>query len=147
MFASSPPAFGNETSERLLEQGQDLLEEDDISEAISLLEQALIADPADPHVRFWLGRGYWRNDETRKAQRAFDQAIAIEPSLQDALYWGGRADLRMEDRDAAEEKHALLERLCDACAQAQELRAELDRPEEEQFLDLFADESDSGETQ
>ena len=140
----APAAPANPAAERLLERGMELFQADDPQQAAYLLEQALIADPADARVRFWLGRSYWRQEQPAKARRAFDQAIAIDPSDADALYWGGLADLRQDDREAAEEKFAWLERLCGECERALELRAELDKPEEEPFLDLFPQDGADG---
>ena len=122
----APDASANPASARLLDRGMESFEDDDPQQAAFFLEQALIADPADAQVRFWLGRSYWQQEQTAKARRAFDQAIAIDPAHADALYWGGLADLRQDERDAAEEKYGWLERLCGDCEQATALRAELD---------------------
>ena len=147
------PALANQAAERLLDRGMELFEQEDAEQAAFFLEQALIADPADAQVRFWLGRSYWQQEQMAKARRAFDQAIAIDPAHENALYWGGLADLQLDDRDAAEEKFTWLERLCGDCDKALELRAELDKPEDEPFLDLFsqndseaeADENNAGD--
>ena len=141
------PAFANEASQRLFDKGVVFFEEEDNEQAAFLFEQAVIADPAIAEIRFWLGRSYWEQDEKEKAQRAFDQAIAIDPAYESAYYRGGLADLELENREAAEKKYELLEKLCGDCEQALELRAALDKPEEEPFLDLFAqnDEDEEGD--
>lgn len=132
-------AFANEASQRLLEKGRSLFDQGDTKQAAFLLEQAVIADPADPQPRFWLGRSYWQNEEFIKSQRAFNQAISIEPAYKSALYWGGLADLEQDDRKSAEEKYTTLEKVCGDCEEALELRAAIDEPEEDPFLDLFSE--------
>ena len=141
----APWAAANEASERLLGMGMASFEGEDVEQSVNLFEQALIADPADAQVRFWLGRGYWQQEEITKARRAFDQAIAIDPAHQGALYWGGLADLEQNNKEAAEDKYTSLEKLCSGCEETVKLRTELDKPEEEPFLDLFAQNDEEGE--
>lgn len=134
-------AAANETSRILLDKGVALFEEGDAEQAAFLLEQAIIADPADAQTRFWLGRSYWQAEELVKAQRAFNQAVTIDPSYEIALYWSALADLKQDERDSAEDKYSTLQKLCGDCEEALELRATLDKPEEEPFLDLFSQSS------
>lgn len=144
IIAGASAVLANEASDRIFDKANERFERNDFEEAAFLFEQAVIADPAVAKIRFWLGRSYWENDEVSKAQRAFNQTISLDPLFQSAFYWGGLADLELDEREAAEEKYESLVRICVDCSQALELRAALDEPEEEEFLDLFS-ENNAGE--
>ena len=144
IVAGASAVLASEASERIFGKANERFERNDFEEAAFLLEQAVIADPAVAKIRFWLGRSYWENEEISKAQRAFNQTISLDPLFQSAFYWGGLADLELNEREAAEEKYESLVRICVDCSQALELRAALDEPEEEEFLDLFS-ENNTGE--
>lgn len=140
VLAGASAALANEASDRIFEKAKAKFDSNNLEEAAFLFEQAVIADPAVAKTRYWLARTYWENEEVEKAQRAFNQTGDIDPGYKDAFYWGGRADIELEEVEAAEEKYEWLVKLCGDCTQAVELRAAIDAPKEEAFLNLFEDE-------
>ncbi|MEO5656580.1 MAG: tetratricopeptide repeat protein [Nitrospiria bacterium] len=92
---------------RLIGHGQ-------LTEAVALLDQALIENPDDHDLRFWLGVAYFRQGDDPRAGRAFETVTALRPEYARAYYNLGAVYFRQQRwSDAARAFLAASERMPD----------------------------------
>ncbi len=97
----------------LMAKGTSALENDEADQAINFLEQSVTAYPRNARAFGHLGHAHETAGDLEKARKYYAIALAIDPEDRKALLWDGQAALEEDDMDAAQERLASLERLCD----------------------------------
>ena len=114
-------AASAKTSQAFLEKGIIAVERGQSKAAISLLERAIVADPANAKAFSYLGRAAQLAGRSAQAEKYFRIALDIEPNQADALNWTGQLELAQGKPDAARAKLDRLTRTCGDCPQARDL--------------------------
>jgi tetratricopeptide (TPR) repeat protein len=95
----------------LLNLGKLLLQRDEMSEALSLLQRAAAINPASAPVRFQLGKAYIRLGRTAEAEKELVRACTLDPRDRGAHYQLGRLYLRLGKTELGRRELELSERL------------------------------------
>lgn len=88
-----------------------LVQRDRADEALALLEQAKIVNPASAQVRFELGKLYLRLDRRADAERELARATELDPRHVGAHYQLGQLYRRLGKQDLSQRLLAISERL------------------------------------
>ena len=115
-------------SENLLGQGMVQLQGKNYLQAIKLLEQSVVANPANAQSYSYMGRSYQEVGNADRAYKYYDIALTIDPEERKALSWSGEVDAVDKEMDLAAEKLAKLERICGSeCAEYQYLQSAINK--------------------
>ncbi len=109
----------------LLETAQEKIAAEDLPIARQILEQSLLADPAQAETFLWLGRVSALQGDALEAIRLMQIALEIEPSLQQAYFWQGELYIEQEKFEDAQKNLDKLTALCSDCAVQKDLAARL----------------------
>lgn len=120
-------AASAKTSQVFLKKGIIAVDHSQAKVAISLLERAIVADPANAKAFSYLGRAEQIAGRPKRSEKYFHIALDIEPNQPDALNWAGQLDLVQDKPDAARAKLDRLTRTCRDCPQTRELARKLSR--------------------
>ena len=90
-----------------------------------LLEQAIVADPANTVALSALADHYMKSGKPGVARKYFRIALSVDPVDVDALGGLGALDLADGKRDAAQVRLELLKRVCLGCRQTRELETKI----------------------
>lgn len=102
------------TQEETISLASRLIDRGQWPEAVTLLDQALIKNPDDPDLHFWLGVAYFRQGDDSRAGRAFETVTALRPEYARAYYNLGAVYFRQQRwSDAARAFLAASERMPD----------------------------------
>lgn len=110
-----------QTSFILMEKGNAAAARGDASGAQRLLEEAVVADPANARALCALGRLHDRQGRKALARKYYNIALGIDPVEADALNWAGQLDIAEGKMDDARDKLRKLGVTCPACPQRSEL--------------------------
>jgi len=94
--AQPPSLHAAQTQEDTISLASRLIDRGRVTEAISLLETALIEAPEDPDLHFWLGIAYFRQGDDARAERAFETVTALRPEYARAYYNLGAVYFRQQ---------------------------------------------------
>lgn len=139
--AAPAAAKVNEASQQasrlLAGKGTEAVISGDFVRARRLLEEAIVADPANAHALAALGRLYQSHKDADMARKYYRFALEVEPVEPDALFGAATLDIADGDADAANDKLRKLQLSCPACRQTNELASALREktPEPGQSLD------------
>ncbi len=112
--AQPPSLHAAQTQEDTVSLASRLIDHGRVTEAIRLLETALIEAPENPDLHFWLGVAYFRQGDDARAERAFETATALRPEYARAYYNLGAVYFRQQRwSDAARAFLAASERMQD----------------------------------
>lgn len=123
--AAQVNAASQQASRGLADKGIAALADGDAIRARRLLEEAIVADPANARALAQLGRYYQSQNQRDVARRYFRFALEVEPTEPDALLGAGRLDLADGKADEAKDRLRLLRLTCATCSQTTELAAAL----------------------
>ncbi len=134
-------------SKQLTSQGQRALMRGENEQAISLCEQALVADPSDSTSFACLADIYEKTGETKAAAKYFSIALSFVPNDRALLVRAAEADIRARLFEDAEEKMSRLGELCGDCGEIGDLRAMVEQEKEADLAEkeaaLFSGENDA----
>ncbi|KAB7740383.1 hypothetical protein F2P47_07585 [Parvibaculum sedimenti] len=131
LFASALPAAAQvnaasqQASVRLADKGMAALADGDAIRAKRLLEEAIVADPANARALAQLGRYYQSQNQRDAARKYFLFALDVEPAEPDALLGAGKLDLADGKTAEAKDRLRLLRLTCATCSQTVALTAAL----------------------
>ncbi len=74
----------------LLSQGQKLLMEQKLDEALQKFQEAVRLSPTAPFAHYWLGRGHFFRQEKDQAEQAFKEVLRLDPGNYQALIMLGK---------------------------------------------------------
>lgn len=89
--------------------------------AVTLLEQALVADPANARALAFLGRAWQQQGQSELARKYYELALTVDPIEPDALNWSGQMDMAAGNKSAAQIKRDRLGISCANCPQHRDL--------------------------
>ncbi|HSR51515.1 MAG TPA: hypothetical protein VLV83_11850 [Acidobacteriota bacterium] len=116
-------------AETAVELARLLAEQDEIGQAIQILEEAMYSDPLRQDVHRELGTLYLQAEEAEPAEREFRVLLATEPTdLAGARYGLARALFLQDKRDEAKRQVLLSLEIAPTYEQAQQLLLELVKP-------------------
>lgn len=99
----------------------------DASRARRLLEEAVVADPANARALSLLGHLYRSSGNAALARKYYALALSIDPAEPDALLGEGELSIADGKLDDAKDNLGKLRAACSACPQTKELERALDR--------------------
>lgn len=118
----SNAVFANSVSQKLMEQGIKSLASKNYKSAKRFCEQAMVADPKDGRGYACVGRSWAKAGNGKYAEHYYELALALTPNYKNALMWSAERDLAIGRPDKARTKLNLLEKTCNKCEMAKELR-------------------------
>ena len=123
VFAESAAAQTDtrQISPVLVEKGNAAAARGDIIGAQRLLEEAIVADPANARALGALGRLHDRQGRAVLARKYYNTALGIDPVESDVLNWAGQLDLLEGKTADAQDKLRKLVVTCPDCTQRSEL--------------------------
>lgn len=98
----------------------------DAVRARRLLEEAVVADPANARAMSLLGHLYRSSENAALARKYYALALSIDPAEPDALLGEGELSIADGKLDDAKDKLGKLRTTCPACLQTRELERALD---------------------
>lgn len=98
----------------------------DASRARRLLEEAVVADPANARALSLLGHLYRSSENAALARKYYALALSIDPAEPDALLGEGELSIADGKLDDAKDKLGRLRATCPACLQTRELERALE---------------------
>lgn len=131
LFASALPAAAQvnlasqQASRQLADKGATALADGDAIGAKRLLEEAVVADPANAHALAMLGRYYQTQNKRDVARKYYGFALDVEPTEPDALLGSGKLDIAEGKTGDARDKLRKLRLICATCPQTVALAAAL----------------------
>lgn len=99
-------------SETLLKAGSEALERDDSYEALTLFEQAIVANPKNADAYVGLGRAHVKLGKVKSGLNYFTAALDIEPTHLGALEAEAMTFLSIGEVEDAEDTLAKIDRIC-----------------------------------
>lgn len=112
--AQPPSLHAAQTQEDTVSHASQLIDRGRATEAITLLDKALIENPDDPDLHFWLGVAHFRQGNNPRAQQAFETVTTLKPEYARAYYNLGAVYFRQQRwSDAARAFLAASERMPD----------------------------------
>lgn len=114
-----------QASESLLENGYKALEENKLSDALTMFESALVANPGNVEALVAIGRTHEALGQRSTGLGYYRRALTVEPENRAALAAESLAFLADHGLIKAEENRDRLKRLCarDGCPELQEVDA------------------------
>ncbi|MEN6541781.1 hypothetical protein [Parvibaculum sp.] len=123
--AAQVNAASQQASRVLADKGITALADGDGPRARRLLEEAIVADPANARALAQLGRYYQSHNQRDVARKYYQFALAVEPTEPDALLGAAKIDLADGKADGAKDKLRILRLSCPTCTQTADLAAAL----------------------
>ena len=96
--------------------------DNDLSQALSLSRQSLVADPSNAYSWAVGGKILMKQEKNKQAFSYFERSLSINPFLKEGLYWGGEVDVYLEDIESAEKKLNTLINSCSDCNESEMLK-------------------------
>lgn len=109
----------------LAAKGEAAAAKGEAARARQLLEESIVADPANAHALSLLARLYQSQGKTPLARKYYAIALDVDPSAPDALLGAGEIDIAEGKPDDAGAKLRVLKSTCPACRQTEALERAL----------------------
>jgi tetratricopeptide (TPR) repeat protein len=104
----------------------DLIDDEDYSEAIPLLEKVVAADSSNADAFNYLGYANRKLGKHSEALGYYQRALALKPNHLGANEYLGELYLEMKLLPEAEQRLAVLQKACGACEEYEDLKGEID---------------------
>ncbi len=129
-----------EVSKQLTAQAMLWYEEKYFPQSDILLEQAIIANPANDEAFSYLGYSAYQQKYYENAKRYFAQAISLTPSVSELWHWAAKTNLALGEREEAMDKLAHLQKICKKCKEITTLKSEIQEFDNEKLAKEEAEE-------
>lgn len=124
-------------SQTLLKDGIEALEEDDSYRALTLLEQAVVANPKNANAYVGLGRVHVKLGKVKGGLKYFTVALEIEPTNLGALEAEALTFLSIGEVEDAEESLSRISRICGerSCAERDSVTSAISNFQDQKVAD------------
>ena len=118
---------GDDTLNAEFKKAQDAINAANYPTAIDLLQKVLAHQPDNPDVLNLMGFSERKSGESSEALKYYKKALGLQPTHIGANEYLGELYLELKQPDLAEERLAVLQKVCGSCQEYTELKEKIEK--------------------